>query len=57
MEALKPFAVANYKQEPEPFPYLRHTDPFTFDIGLEVDKLHVTLIIYMYPVHFLPPAS
>jgi len=37
MEALKPFAVANYKQEPEPFPYLRHKDPFTFDIGLEVE--------------------
>jgi len=36
MEALKPFAVDNYKQEPEPFPYLRHSDPYTFDVALEV---------------------
>ena len=48
MEALKPFAVANYKQEPEPFPYLRHKDPFTFDIGLEVDKLHEILHYTLY---------
>jgi len=36
MEALKPFAVDNYKQDPEPFPYLRHSDPYTFDVALEV---------------------
>jgi len=36
MEALKPFAVANYEQDPKPFPYLRHEDPYTFDVALEV---------------------
>jgi len=36
MEALKPFAVPNYAQDPVPFPYLRHTDPYTFDMDLEV---------------------
>jgi len=36
MEALKPFAVPNYAQDPAPFPYLRHTDPYTFDMDLEV---------------------
>merc|ERR1711962_574873 len=37
MEALKPFAVPNYAQDPAPFPYLRHTDPFTFNIELDVE--------------------
>jgi len=37
MEALKPFAVANYEQDPAPFPYLRHPDPFTFNIELDVE--------------------
>ncbi len=36
MEALAPFAVENYPQEPEPLPYLRHEDKFNFDINLEV---------------------
>merc|ERR1739844_741088 len=36
MEALKPFAVPNYEQDPAPFPYLRHSDPYTFDVALEV---------------------
>jgi fumarylacetoacetase len=36
MEALRPFAVENYKQEPEPFPYLRHSDRYTFDVDLTV---------------------
>ena len=36
MEALRPFAVDNYKQEPEPFPYLRHNDKYTFDVDLTV---------------------
>merc|ERR1719384_2377545 len=36
MEALMPFAVANYPQDPEPLPYLRHSDAFNFDINLEV---------------------
>merc|ERR1712110_564244 len=37
MEALKPFAVPNYEQDPAPFPYLRHPDPFTFNIELDVE--------------------
>ena len=36
MEALKPFAVDNYAQDPTPFPYLQHNDNYTFDIDLEV---------------------
>jgi len=36
MEALKPFAVPNYVQDPKPLPYLHHQDPYTFDIQLEV---------------------
>ncbi|KAF0301874.1 Fumarylacetoacetase [Amphibalanus amphitrite] len=36
MEALAPFAVDNYVQDPEPLPYLRHQDRYTFDINLEV---------------------
>lgn len=36
MEALKPFAVPNYEQDPQPLPYLRHEDPYTFDVALEV---------------------
>merc|ERR1712117_741977 len=36
MEALKPFAVNNYEQDPKPFPYLQHSDKYTFDIDLEV---------------------
>lgn len=37
MEALQPFLVENYPQEPEPFPYLRHQDRYNFDIKLQVD--------------------
>ena len=36
MEALAPFAVGNYPQEPSPLPYLRHTDSYNFDVDLEV---------------------
>ena len=36
LPALEAFLVPNYKQDPEPFPYLRHSDPFTFDIPLTV---------------------
>jgi len=36
MEALKPFAVENYKQDPVPFPYLQHKDKYCFDIKLSV---------------------
>lgn len=36
MEALKPFLVDNYPQDPTPFPYLAHSDKYTYDIKLEV---------------------
>ncbi|XP_003388584.1 PREDICTED: fumarylacetoacetase-like [Amphimedon queenslandica] len=36
MDALKPFICENPVQDPVPFPYLRHSDPFSFDINLEV---------------------
>lgn len=36
MEALEPYKVANYPQDPVPFPYLKHDDDFNFDINLEV---------------------
>ncbi|KAJ3647318.1 hypothetical protein Zmor_019202 [Zophobas morio] len=35
--ALEPFKVDNYRQEPEPFSYLKHDDKFNFDINLQVD--------------------
>ncbi|XP_060536463.1 fumarylacetoacetase [Cylas formicarius] len=35
--ALEPFVTDNYPQDPEPFPYLKHTDNFNFDISLQVD--------------------
>ncbi|KAG8235830.1 hypothetical protein J437_LFUL016091 [Ladona fulva] len=37
MEALEPFKVANFPQDPEPLPYLMHHDNYNFDINLEVD--------------------
>lgn len=37
VEALLPYAIDNYPQDPEPFEYLRHDDKFNFDIKLEVD--------------------
>lgn len=37
--ALEPFLVDNYHQDPEPFPYLRHSDKFNFDISLQVDLI------------------
>ena len=36
MEALKPFAVDNYKQDPEPLQYLRHKAKYTFDVAVTV---------------------
>ncbi|CAG7731304.1 unnamed protein product [Allacma fusca] len=37
LAALDPFKTANYSQvDPQPLPYLRHEDPFTFDIPLSV---------------------
>jgi fumarylacetoacetase len=37
MEALAPFTVDNYKQDMKPLPYLQHSDPYNFDISLQVD--------------------
>eukprot|EP00127_Corallochytrium_limacisporum_P004121 Clim_evm66s157 gene=Clim_evmTU66s157 len=39
MEALEPFKVANASQDPTPFDYLKHDDPYTFDINLFVSIL------------------
>lgn len=37
MEALMPFVMQGEAQvNPEPFPYLKHSDPYTFDIKLDV---------------------
>ncbi|XP_013775130.2 fumarylacetoacetase-like [Limulus polyphemus] len=36
MEALKPFCCANVSQDPKPLPYLQHSDPYNFDINLQV---------------------
>ncbi|KAJ8687254.1 hypothetical protein QAD02_023048 [Eretmocerus hayati] len=37
LEALEPFIVPNYPQDPVPFPYLQHDNASNFDINLEVD--------------------
>jgi len=34
MEALAPFVCAGPEQDPKPFPYLLHDDPYSFDIQL-----------------------
>ncbi|XP_018328842.1 fumarylacetoacetase isoform X2 [Agrilus planipennis] len=34
--ALQPFLTDNFQQNPQPLPYLRHTDKFNYDIQLEV---------------------
>ncbi|CAH4030192.1 fumarylacetoacetase [Pieris brassicae] len=39
VDALRPYIVANYPQDPPPFPYLKHEDNFNFDIKLEVDLI------------------
>ena len=36
IDALKPFAIRGPDQDPKPFPYLQHDDPFMFDVNLEV---------------------
>lgn len=45
MEALLPFAVDNFPQEPTPLPYLQHDMKFNFDINLEVDLKRRTELI------------
>ncbi|GIY04688.1 fumarylacetoacetase [Caerostris extrusa] len=39
MEALEPFLCENVPQDPTPFPYLKHSEPYNFDIHLEVSLL------------------
>ncbi|XP_005106597.1 fumarylacetoacetase [Aplysia californica] len=39
MDALKPFAIPNMQQDPAPLPYLRHEDPYNFDITLDVSLM------------------
>jgi len=36
MLALQPFVCENVHQDPQPFPYLKHNEPYNFDIRLEV---------------------
>ncbi|CAB4039924.1 fumarylacetoacetase, partial [Paramuricea clavata] len=36
MEALQPFMLANPAQDPQPLPYLRHSDPYSLNVDLEV---------------------
>jgi len=36
-DALNEFKIKNHEQDPTPLPYLQHSDPFNFDINLEVD--------------------
>jgi fumarylacetoacetase len=36
MDALRPFIIENPTQDPAPLAYLRHDDPYTLDIQLEV---------------------
>lgn len=36
MDALQEFVISNPPQDPQPMPYLRHDDPYTFDVHLEV---------------------
>ncbi|XP_042910316.1 fumarylacetoacetase isoform X2 [Parasteatoda tepidariorum] len=36
MDALEPFLCDNVPQDPAPFPYLHHSQPYNFDIHLEV---------------------
>ncbi|CAF0754411.1 unnamed protein product [Brachionus calyciflorus] len=37
MEALMPFVLKGEEQNPKPFSYLQHDDPYTFDVNLEVN--------------------
>ena len=36
IDALMPFVVPNFPQDPQPFPHLTHSDDFNFDINLQV---------------------
>lgn len=49
MEALEPFKVENHEQSPEPFQYLQHSDPYSFDINLTVDLKRKFVFSYTAP--------
>lgn len=36
MDALAPFVTDNVRQNPQPLPYLQHSDKYNFDIKLQV---------------------
>uniref|UniRef100_A0A9J7X0H1 Fumarylacetoacetase n=1 Tax=Cyprinus carpio carpio TaxID=630221 RepID=A0A9J7X0H1_CYPCA len=53
MDALMPFVEPNPVQDPVPLPYLRHDDPYTFNINLFVARLSLCICCmlqcsYMY---------
>jgi fumarylacetoacetase len=37
LTALEPYRVPGREQQPEPLPYLRHSDPWAFGIDLEIE--------------------
>lgn len=50
VEALQPFVVDNFPQDPTPFSYLQHQTKFNFDINLEVaikSKYTASVIIFL----------
>lgn len=49
MEALEPFKVENQEQSPEPFQYLQHSDPYSFNINLSVDLKRKFVFSYIAP--------
>lgn len=57
MEALAPFTVDNYKQDFTPLPYLQHSDPYNFDINLQVDikrkpfLLSLALVVFQTDIY------
>lgn len=55
MEALEPFKVENHEQSPEPFQYLQHSDPYSFNINLTVDLKRK--FVFSYTAPSLSPSS
>lgn len=47
-EALMPFLVDNFPQDPEPFPFLRHSNKFNFDINLEAAIRRKIFFCYLF---------
>lgn len=57
MEALEPFKVENHEQSPEPFQYLQHSDPYSFNINLTVDLKRKFVFSYTAPSLSLSSSS